>query len=312
MASATDTTDELMFHFRELLKAKLESGLAFDAAWDAAERQFGQIRHYEEECRSLRLKEQLFPGRLLAGALTVMGLLLGWMALELHSVGTSHGQLLAQTRTLAAPVVVGPTALAATPKKEDETEKLHDLTGQFTDAAGQPLAEALVLLILKTWPNNRYQQEDFHTKTDAAGRYKFEQLIPEGRQYAVMVTAYKPGSATTSKYILLRNPVGVPEPVNLQLAAAVKTPLVIKDSSGKPLAATVLPSGRVTKAGDDHLVYFQGSEILKLQANASGEVTLDCFEAGDTANVYVRMGAGEWVKKAFMVPADGAVTEITH
>jgi hypothetical protein len=79
---------------------------------------------------------------------------------------------------------------------------------------------------------------------------------------------------------------------------------------GKCIVAEVLPSGRKSKTGDEHVVYFQGSEVLKIDTNEAGQATLECYAAGDKAEVYIKVGDGEWREQSFTVPADGSAIKL--
>src|SRR5262249_18312985 len=143
-----DVQDELLFHFRSLVEGKQAEGLAFDEAWQAAERQFGSVGHYADECRAIRLSDPgtLAPAGRLALAL-LAGLVGGW-------VGEIRG-LKDRPWSLAAPESA-PEGNAATPVGGG---KKNDVTGVIVDSDGRPVADARILAILKTWPNNRYQQQ---------------------------------------------------------------------------------------------------------------------------------------------------------
>lgn len=285
--------DELLFHFRELVKEKIVAGQSFDDAWNAAEENFGSLRRYEDECREIRLRDKLFPGRIAVGALVVMALMITWLSFEVRSVGHS-GEVLAQT-------------ISATAGKP-ASNPLQNLSGQVLDKDDRPLKEARVLLILKTWPNDRYQQEDFDTVTDSDGRYRFEALVPASERHAVMVVAYKAGHAFRSKYDYVKRPTGKREDVNLQLPNANEVTLIIKNENGKPESGVeVRPSQRKPKSGEESVIYFQGSETLTSSSDDQGKVKLNCFEAGDQAEVYLKQADGEWQSKKFKVPAEGNV-----
>ncbi len=79
---------------------------------------------------------------------------------------------------------------------------MSDFSGTVMDESGKPLADADLLVILKTWPNDRYMQQDFYAKSDSEGHFTFPKLVPVNRQYAVQVVAAKKGYAFKSAYQL--------------------------------------------------------------------------------------------------------------
>ena len=295
MTTTAPVNDELLFHFRELVKEQLDKGESFDDAWDTAERQFGTLRKYEDECRTLRLREQLVPSKAMVGSLVAMVLVIGWLTFEVHSFGGKSNMLHAQTTS-----------------PSNEKSNLHDLTGQIMDEQGKPLAGAQVLLILKTWPNNRFQQKAFNTKTDSQGQYTFEKMVPDDGQYAVLVTAVPDGYAFRSTYILEKKPTGPPKPIDIKLERASPVDVVVKDGDGNPIKdAEFFVARREPKESEQNLIYFLGSEPVHVKTGKEGQAKVNVLKPEDKGKIYIKSPSGDWIEKSFVVPKEGRPIEIT-
>lgn len=301
-ACGAELTDELMFHFRSLVIEKVDSGLPVAAAWNQAEEQFGPVRRYEERCREQLLADRILKERLAVGAVMAIAVVAAWGAFYRPSIGESSP--LRAGVALLAPA--GAVEAAADPASDS-----HDFTGTVQDSKGQPLADARLLVILKTWPNGRYQQADLSATSDKEGRFQFADLVPKNSQYAIHCTALKDGYAFRSNYQLDdKAPFSKPKNLTLKLDSAVDLNFVIQDAAGKPIAgASVAPRSR--KHGKtEHLIYFQGSEDTWRTTDVEGRANLKCFQAGDKTTVAFRAAeGGEWTEQEIVVPAkDGSLT----
>lgn len=191
-----------------------------------------------------------------------------------------------------------------------EAGQRADLTGTVTTSSGEPIAEADVLLIVKTWPNNRYRQDDYAVKTDKEGKFILKKKIPLSGQYGVNAAAIAEGHALTSQYVLVKDAGGnAPDELKFELSPATSTCIVITDESGKPIAkALVAPSARVTEDDEEYLVYHQGSNPVWQKTDEDGSVTLTWFAAGDVAKINIRPRGGEWSETSFDVTDNGEVS----
>ena len=181
------------------------------------------------------------------------------------------------------------------------------------DLNGRPIDAARLLVILKTWPDGRYRQDDFSTTTDARGRFRLPNLVPSQGQYAILVAAVKTGYALTSNYHL--QPSGEPrsvDPVTLRCDRASPITLVVHDAQGRPAAhARVAPSSRQSPDGTTHLVYFQSCEAVQTASDAEGRVDLGLFQRGDMAKIYLQLPGKDWQSCAFAVPKEGDTVEVS-
>ena len=310
--SATDVTqdgaaeidEELMFHLRALVDEELAKGTAFDAAWSAAQDRFGSLPHYAQACRDIPLEDRLMWQRFSMAGFVVLGLLVGWLALEVRTLRHDQSALLEANLAKSA---------AMEKLVQKPSEQRHAITGQVVDRDGQPIDAARLLVILKTWPNDRYRQDDFSTTTDERGQFRLPNLVPSHGQYAILVAAVKNGYALTSNYHL--QPEGEHrsvDPVTLRCERASQITLVVHDDQGRPAAhARVAPSSRQSADGTSHLIYFQNCEAVQTASDAEGRVALGCFRRGDTAQIYLQMPGKDWQSCAFTIPKEGDTVDVS-
>jgi hypothetical protein len=182
-----------------------------------------------------------------------------------------------------------------------------EFTGQIVDQQQRPIAGAKVLVILKTWPNQRFRQEDFATTSDEQGMFRLPDFIPSAGQYAIHLAAVRDGFTLTSRYELI--PAGqnrTDSPWTLQLEPAVPLTMIVRDGSGRPVAgADVVPASRQSADGDEHGVYFQASDPIRSHTDSEGRTKIHCFERGDAAEIYVRIPGDEWRLHSLRIPPDG-------
>jgi hypothetical protein len=188
-----------------------------------------------------------------------------------------------------------------------------DLTGRVLDGKGAPLADATLLVILKTWPGGQFQQEPFTTKSDAEGKFSLPNLLPAQGQAEIQVAAFHSGYAFASNYQTQR--AGGPrafKPVTLRLTKAPPFALVVQDRGGQPAAgARVVPSSRKSPGGEEQLIYFQGSEPIQAVADEAGRVDLDCFLPGDKAVVSIQLPGKDWEEHKIRIPKEAKTVTVT-
>ena len=305
--------DELMFHFRELVNEHIAEGLSFDAAWERSEQQFGPMRRYADECRTAQAvapnKRRYVVGLALTAAVT----LVAWLFMEAHRLPQRD-----ELRLLRAEFdslrneqnVRHVDASRGSPARRIAGG--FDLTGAVLDDTGRPVAQATVLVIRKTWPGGGYRQEAFTATTNDEGRFDLPEFVPADDQYGIQVAALKDGFAFQSAYQLKdRTPIERPDPIALRLQRSSHVTLVVHDENGEPIAnARVIPSARKPRDGAGHLVYFHGSESVQSATDATGRVTLNCFVAGDQAEIFLQLPGEDWTNREFEVSTADQVVDL--
>ena len=312
-ASGGEVHDELMFHFRALVNEKIAEGLSFEAAWQQAEQQFGPLRRYESECQAVRIERRLAWRIAVATAGALLAMLAAWwIAPDAGKAMKNEVRLLRQDIEALRKEQGERSAQVRVATDDRRSAPAIDLTGIVLGNESQPLGDATVLVILKTWPGGAYRQQAFTATTGDDGQFQLPGLIPGEGRYAVLVAALKDGFAFQSVYRLKEFvPTEQPDPIRLQLEPASHVTLVVRDGNRQPVPnAHVIPSLRKPRQGSEQLIYFQGSEPIRQTTDAEGRVRLNCFESGDRAEIYLQLPGDEWSSREFDVSADGAVVEV--
>ncbi|HEX4146522.1 MAG TPA: TIGR03067 domain-containing protein [Pirellulales bacterium] len=288
--------EELMFHLRALVDDYLAKGMPADDAWSAAQRRFGSLRRYAVECQSVEpWRRRMWPAAGLA-AVGVLTLLVAWLSVEVRALREQQAVL-----------------REAAGKNGDAPAVPRDaLAGKVLDDEGNPIAGARLMVILKTWPDGQYRQQDFFASSDSDGGFNLPQLVPRGREHAVQVAVFKQGYALASTYQLKENgEQPAVDPIVFRLPKAEPVTLVVNDESGQPVAnARVAPAGRKSADGVEHLVYFQASRPVQATVDGRGRLELDCFRRGDEAQLFVQVADQEWKQRTVHIPREGNTVEL--
>ena len=280
--------DEFEFHIDSRIQELMAAGWEPDAARAEAERQFGERSRWRTACR----REQLGAGRWLlpagAMALLLVSLTTGWFVWRLQLANA----MLVEQRELALRML----AAAQLPDEGAAGDDLllaaaadkQDLTGEVRDAAGKPIRNARIVVIHKSWPNNRYRQDSFHTQTGDDGAFRLPKLFVPGTQVAFLVTVLAEGHAMQSEYVLKKKGEEV-QPFQFKLKPAVAKTLIVKDSAGAPVAnTTVFPTTRRTgNPAVEYLIYYQSADDTGFKTDGDGKVRMSIFEAGDDVDLGV-------------------------
>ena len=164
--------------------------------------------------------------------------------------------------------------------------------GTVMDATGKPVADAKVLLILKTWPGGRFQQQPSETTTNAEGRFAFPVGNHLDGKEAFLVTVVAEGLAFQSRYVM-KNAGKQTDPLAFELSAATEKTIVIRDSAGKPLAEVVVAlSSRKEDKSDEHMIYGVSFPSVSYKTDSDGKVALNFFAVGDTAKLSLETSEG--------------------
>lgn len=166
------------------------------------------------------------------------------------------------------------------PEGPERNEKNSDLTGIVTDDDGNPVSEAVVLLVHKDWPQG-YRQRFYKTTTDEDGKFKFPNRYDPGEQYGLLVSIFADGLTMDSKYVFKRAG-GKQKPFKFRLKEAINKTFVFEDEDGNAIkTANVFPSIRKTVDGDEHIMFPHSAPDLDAKTDGEGLVPFNFFVAGD-------------------------------
>ncbi len=304
--------EELQFHLELSIEEKIKQGIPKETAEKEAIEQFGSVNQYSNECRLVDLGDRIMINRFLAAGVIGLSLLVGYLVFETQQMKNSQMTLLdklsKQQENFEEIQKDQKLLLTNISSQQEVLDKLtpekKTLSGSVSTTDGTPLDNVKILLILKTWPNNRYRQQNFHVVSNDKGIFEFDKLIPSNDRYAINITALKDGYVFKSvyQYIEHRDSESI-KPIKFKLNKSNKFTLQFLDSSGTPInGVKVTPSGRGSKTGEEHLIYFQGSNPIRLTSDVKGEVTLNCFAKGDGARLNLQIPGIKTKGIIFQIP----------
>ena len=164
--------------------------------------------------------------------------------------------------------------------------------GSVSDASGKPVVDARILLIHKSWPSGRFRQQPLETKTNDDGSFSFPAENQHDQKEAFLVTVVKDGLAFQSVYVTKKAGEAV-DPFEFQMSDAISKTFLFRDSTGQPLANTVVAlSGRTDVNSRKHLIYGASFPAVSYKTNAEGKVALNFFAVGDKALLHAETGKG--------------------
>ncbi len=279
-----DIDDELNFHLECRTDELIAAGLDTNSARTQAELEFGSLDKVRKSCQQVGYGRRLLLSKTAFLMLLVFSGLTVWLTYALLSQRSANIELLGQLQAAHANLAnhSGPAAAIA-----PEILKNQDLKGVIKDQDGNPVEDAQVLLIYKSWPGGRFRMENLATRTNARGQYNFENAYENSGDTEFLVTAIAKGHCLTSEYIENKRGETVSSfDFNLKTATSKQLKIIGKD--GQPLSdSNLILAGRKTEEGEDQLVYAASfSKIHQLSTDADGTIDLSYFAAGDTALLY--------------------------
>lgn len=180
---------------------------------------------------------------------------------------------------------VSVTVPTSTPKPPSGT--IH-VEGRVVDGAGKPVGNINVWAIRKTWPQNRYRQDARSTRTDAHGRFRFEEFATVGSQYAFLLTVMADGYALTSEYQLVRDG-SQKQPITFKLEPSEPVIIVVKDAAGNPLEGVdVSPAERKLDESTSFLSFSMHMKDTAKKTDARGEVSFSAWRPGESGTIFYR------------------------
>jgi len=290
--AGADIRDELEFHLAEQVDELVAAGMSESGARQMALERFGNPEQIAVECYAAGHGSSILWRRLhlaVTAALVAIVAGLGWL--------TFNGQT-ATARTLPPPIA-----------SMIDNNWAGDVTGRVLDNHDRPIANADVLVVVKTWPDQSYFQRAYNATTDQQGAFRIDDVYPLNEEYEVQVTAMADHRVLESRYFAQQ--AGELSPVGFQLAPSGFFAVRAVSESGIALAGVeVFPHQRIARNGPEHSVYFDSAEPVIRQTDAAGLVELPWYKPGEEAVLYLRAPNQEWGTHTVTVPELGHVVAI--
>jgi hypothetical protein len=157
-----------------------------------------------------------------------------------------------------------------------------------------------VLAVVKTWPEDGFQQKAHTAVTRQDGRFLVEDVYPDHSDYEVQIAVLADGRVMQSSYFSEQN--GPLEPAQFQLRPSSPVAVRFEARDGSPVRGVeVFPFQRVAQDGAEDSIYFCSAKPIVRRSDAAGQVSLPYFSPGDEATVYLKGPDGEWNTHDFAV-----------
>ncbi|MDA8743915.1 carboxypeptidase-like regulatory domain-containing protein [Rubripirellula amarantea] len=175
--------------------------------------------------------------------------------------------------------------------------------GVVTDESGEPVSDATVVAIQKTWPRGRFQMNSLSTRTNEKGAFRFDDFATRGQPYEFLLTAMPDRHCMVSEYRSVRNGKSQPA-VKLRVTPSEPTRITLTDTKGVSLPhAKVIPLTRITADGSEHMTYPIEMKDVGITANHSGVAELHAFLPGEKGKLMVEYH-GNISEHAINIPSD--------
>lgn len=313
-----DILAELQFHLDMKTRDLEAAGMNPEQARQTAQEKFGDLDRVFQRCRRAQLGERIMMQRILFVMMIVLIGAVAFLGVQAHEASASNRETAAALARIDKRLEkFGDGKGDATPSVPremrgstgDVSEVTFDVEGHVLDEEGRPLMGADVLLIVKTWANEDFRQEDLATKTDGVGRFLFKQPCLPFLQAAFNITALADGYAMESVYLEKGDTSKIqPQTLRLKKGIARKIRCIRKNKGIGEEKLWVYPSERLALDGSRHLLYSQGSEriwrrIQMDEENWDGEISVSWFLPGEKGTVYVGFGPDQ-MKPYLLSPED--------
>ena len=299
----SEIQDEMQFHIESRVGELVEQGLTTDKARSTANNEFGDRDTYQKDCQRIGLGLQPWFIVTAVTGLVVSLAVIMWLASTINTMQIENAALAAQLASQSTPPVLAsapPTAVSSNQEFEE------DLKGKITDADGNAIEGAKILLVHKSWPGGQYSQSVYDTETDEDGEYSFEDQFSTDMQNAFLVSVFAEGHVFESRYTVFKAKKKVRD-FNFKLKPGTEIEYTFTDEDGNALADTsVYIAGR--KLGNkEHMTYFQSADSATWETDEEGKLKLAFFNKGDKVTVNL-MVDGEWQETSFKVGKETAQT----
>lgn len=294
-----DIDDELEFHIQSRIDELIAGGVLPAQAEIQSRTAFGSRDQIRKQCQRINYGNQVRLIILSFAGLAASVVAICWLSYQLMTLKNQNATLAKQLMS-AASASAGPALIAA---PESIAQDKHDLFGTVAGPDGNPIADAKVMLIFKSWPGGQYRQNALATTTDIKGNYRFKNLYSTNMQTAFLVSVVTDGYVLSSKYWVNDKRAEI-KAVKMRLKKATLKTLTLLQKDGEPLANTkVFPQSRnipTDGRSGGETIYQQSAGEVMLSTDDEGKVKMNYFVAKDNAVIGVMMD-GEIVNVQFKV-----------
>jgi len=292
---AQEIDEELAFHLEQRTQDYVQRGMSEQEARHRALQKFGDVPEIARQCHDASFTGLAWIHRLhlaATAALSVCVLLLltQWVFQRKQGIGT-HANLPPAVQSLM---------------NEDWTGDVH---GHVVSESGKVIANAKVLMAVKTWPGGSFFQRAYATKTGPEGKFQVNNVCPVNDLYEVQIAVVAENFEMQSSYHSIGS--GTLDALTFQLPASESFRLQVEDASGRPIPGVqVMPHQRVEESGEQHVVYFDSGESIVRVTDEKGQVAFPYFREGDGVTVLVETTQGNWEAFEIRVPESDEVAAI--
>lgn len=305
--------EELRLHMDLLTQANQQAGMDASEARHAAQQRFGDIEAVRQQCVAIKRGDVPMLSRIqavLTVLLLVAVLIVGWRQWVTNA---ATAQFMNQTTSFLKEIRqdmqglregLQPPTEPGQPMAEAPVVT-GAVAGVVRNESGEPIEGARVLAVFKSWPGGSYSQEGRTMVTDAQGRFRFDDAAPLNRNRGIQIAVFADGFAFQSRYEFSDSEAKPQDlqdfdfqlrpsiPVVLQLLPSYDQRVTTPGAYSGPIynRTTFRPGERQTADGESHRVYRENIELIEVESDEQGRVTLPWFAAGDTAEFAVRRGS---------------------
>lgn len=296
-AIQNEILSEIDFHIDTLTDELVGQGWAPDDAKLEAEKRFGNRTKISEHCRSIQTGPMIWLTRASLVGLLCAGLVIGWLTYLLLHLRTQNEilamtlELTTRSMTQASPLAVMANPEANVPSSApmiatSQQNQTETLKGKITDAEGNPLENAKVVLIHKSWPNRKFQMENDVTKTDKDGNYVFEDLYSSGGMNEFLVTVFAEAYEMQSEYVSIKAKKKA-KSIDFKLKAAKTITFQVIGEDKKPLADTDVSLMKRKTGKKEYMLYPISVSDAKMTTDSEGKIRISFLNENDLAGFVV-------------------------
>ena len=262
----TDIDDEIEFHIQSRIEDLRAEGMTHQQAETAARAAFGSQASIRKQCQTINYGTRIWLNRL-----TRIGL-----AICLIATVVLGSQLINQRNQNQLLLL----------ELEKANSEFGDVTGSVLDLAGKPIPGADVYVTVKTWPNNRFFQEQLVVQTDSDGCFKLPKSLPLKKSFEFNASVLKDGFAFVSQYVQKPSEIPKPaEPLTFEMPRADSARIAFRFANGEPAADLPIIIGARFDGQNEHLIYNFGECPTELTTDIAGMVEIPFACDGDELEI---------------------------